>query len=190
MLELQTTQITMSSREIAELVESRHDSVKRSMETLRDKEIISFTQSVEKSHDGAGARAVECYNLNKRDSYVVVAMLSPQHIGDVVDAWGRTQQSLDELILALDAFDVPKECEGMYVYAIRNVTTGNIKLGISRDPEQRIKQLQTGNDCRLELVAFRKAENRFQDETRLHHAHSTAHIRGEWFTGEASAAIQ
>jgi phage regulator Rha-like protein len=53
MLELQTTQtqLTMSSREIAELVESRHDSVKRSMETLRDKEIISFPQSVETSHD-------------------------------------------------------------------------------------------------------------------------------------------
>ncbi len=54
-------QQTMSSREIADLVESRHDSVKRSMETLRDKRVISFTQSVETSHEGAGARPVDVY---------------------------------------------------------------------------------------------------------------------------------
>ncbi len=48
---LQTIQTTMSSREISELVESRHDNVKRSMETLRDSGLISFTQSQETSHD-------------------------------------------------------------------------------------------------------------------------------------------
>ena len=90
---------------------------------------------------------------------------------------------------ALDAFEVPEECVDMYVYAIRNTTTGNIKLGISRNPEQRLKQLQTGNDCALELVAYRKAENRFQDETSLHYAHSAAHIRGEWFDQSAVSAI-
>ena len=68
---LQTTQTTMSSREISDLVESRHDSVKRSMETLQDSGLISFTQSVETSHDGAGARPVAVYLVNKRDSYVV-----------------------------------------------------------------------------------------------------------------------
>lgn len=180
---------TMSSREIAELVESRHDSVKRSMETLRDSGLISFTQSFEVSHSGSGARPVSVYLVNKRDSYIVVAKLSPHHIGAAIDAWGRTQQSLDELIAALDAFDVPEECEGMYVYAIRNTTTGNVKLGISRNPEKRLKQLQTGNDCTLELVAYRKAENSFQDESALHHAHSAAHIRGEWFNESASTAI-
>ena len=53
---LQTITPTISSREISELVESRHDNVKRSMETLRDGGLISFTQSQETSHDGPGAR--------------------------------------------------------------------------------------------------------------------------------------
>lgn len=77
----------MSSREIAELVESRHDSVKRSMETLRDKGIISFTRAVETSHEGAGARPVDIYMVNKRDSYVVVAQLSPEFTARLVDRW-------------------------------------------------------------------------------------------------------
>lgn len=78
---------TMSSREIAELVESRHDSVKRSMETLRDKGLISFTQSVETSHSGAGARPVDVYVVGKRDSYVIVAQLSPEFTARLVDRW-------------------------------------------------------------------------------------------------------
>jgi phage antirepressor YoqD-like protein/predicted transcriptional regulator len=78
---------TMSSREIAELVESRHDSVKRSMETLQDKGLISFTQSVETSHAGAGARPVDVYVVGKRDSYVIVAQLSPEFTARLVDRW-------------------------------------------------------------------------------------------------------
>lgn len=78
---------TMSSREISELVESRHDNVKRSMETLRDGGLISFTQSQETSHDGPGARPVAVYLVNKRDSYVVVAQLSPAFTARLVDRW-------------------------------------------------------------------------------------------------------
>lgn len=81
------TSATMSSREIAELVESRHDSVKRSMETLRYKCVISFTQAVETSHEGAGSRPVEVYLVNKRDSYVVVAQLCPEFTARLVDRW-------------------------------------------------------------------------------------------------------
>lgn len=93
------------------------------------------------------------------------------------------------LLNAIRDFEVPEECADMYVYAIRNATTGNVKLGISRNPQQRLKQLQTGNDCKLELVAYSKAENRFQDEAALHNRHSDAHIRGEWFNQSAASAI-
>lgn len=84
---------TMSSREIAELVESRHDSVKRSMETLRDKEIISFTQSVETSHEGAGSRPVEVYLVCERDSYIIVAQLSPEFTAKLVDRWQELESA-------------------------------------------------------------------------------------------------
>jgi phage regulator Rha-like protein len=83
---------TMSSREIAELVESRHDSVKRSMETLRDKGVIRFTQEVATSHDGAGARPVEVYMVGKRDSYIVVAQLSPEFTARLVDRWQELEE--------------------------------------------------------------------------------------------------
>lgn len=77
----------MSSREIAELVESRHDNVKRSIERLSNQGVIRFTPSEETSHEGAGARMVEVYLLEKRDTYIVVAQLSPQFTARLVDRW-------------------------------------------------------------------------------------------------------
>ncbi|MFE1814161.1 Rha family transcriptional regulator [Metapseudomonas otitidis] len=78
---------TMSSREIADLVESRHDNVKRTMERLSEKAVIRFTPSVETSHEGSGARPVEVYLVNKRDSFVVVARLCPEFTARIVDRW-------------------------------------------------------------------------------------------------------
>ncbi|WP_192560261.1 Rha family transcriptional regulator [Pseudomonas allokribbensis] len=78
---------TMSSREIADLVASRHDSVKRAIERLQEKGVVSFSPSVETSHVGSGARPVEVYLVNKRDSFVVVAQLSPEFTAALVDRW-------------------------------------------------------------------------------------------------------
>ena len=77
--------LTMSSREIADLVESRHDSVKRTIERLQDKGLIQLTPMGEvKNHLG---QVVTEYQLIKRDSYVVVAQLSPEFTARLVDRW-------------------------------------------------------------------------------------------------------
>ena len=77
--------LTMSSREIADLVESRHDSVKRTIERLQDKGLIQLTPMVEvKNHLG---QIVTEYQLIKRDTYVVVAQLSPEFTARLVDRW-------------------------------------------------------------------------------------------------------
>lgn len=77
--------LTMSSREIADLVESRHDSVKRTIERLQDKGLIKLTPMVEvKNHLG---QVVTEYQLIKRDTYVVVAQLSPEFTARLVDRW-------------------------------------------------------------------------------------------------------
>ena len=85
------------------------------------------------------------------------------------------------IIEALNTFEVPEDLPDMFVYAIRETETGNIKLGISKDPEARLRQLQTGNSQQLELIAYKKAENKYADEKALHNQAAAYHIRGEWF---------
>jgi phage regulator Rha-like protein len=64
--------ITMSSREIADLVKSRHDNVKRTIETLAEKGVIAFPQSEEKATAG---RPVIEYKLCKREIKIRLAFL-------------------------------------------------------------------------------------------------------------------
>lgn len=77
---------TMSSREIAELLEARHDSVKRSVERLVENKVIAKTPLVDgiKSANGVTERV---YFLDKRSSLIVVAQLSPQFTARIVDRW-------------------------------------------------------------------------------------------------------
>lgn len=85
MMRKNSSVLSMSSREIADLVESRHDSVKRTIERLQDKGLIQLTPMVEvKNHLG---QVVTEYQLIKRDTYVVVAQLSPEFTARLVDRW-------------------------------------------------------------------------------------------------------
>lgn len=77
--------LTMSSEEIATLVESRHDNVKTSIERLGARGVIQLPALQEvRNHLG---QAVSVYQLCKRDSYVVVAQLSPEFTARLVDRW-------------------------------------------------------------------------------------------------------
>jgi Uncharacterized phage-encoded protein len=60
----------MTSQEIAELVDSRHDVVKLSIERLARRGVIQLPPLVEvKSHIG---QKVEVYHIGKRDAFVIV----------------------------------------------------------------------------------------------------------------------
>ena len=187
---------SMDSKEIAELVGSRHDNVCVSIERLAKRGIIVLPPlGIFESINNLGLpQKTKLYVFSgeqgKRDSYVVVAKMSPQHIGAIIDAWGRTQDTLNDLLQALEAFDVPSEMGEVYVYAIRESETGRIKLGISKDPLARMAQLQTGNSQRLELVAYRKANQGLKDERDLHRKADEYHVRGEWFNRNALEVLQ
>jgi len=87
----------MTSREIAELVESRHDSVKRAIERLfrtqfyedgsvKREPVISEPPLVAGALSANGVLET-VYLIGKRDSYVIVAQLSPEFTARLVDRW-------------------------------------------------------------------------------------------------------
>lgn len=81
----------MSSREIAELVESRHDSVKRAIERLVDRGVIESPPLVEIP---TATRPGSEYLVGKRDSYVVVAQLCPEFTARLVDRWQELEEQV------------------------------------------------------------------------------------------------
>lgn len=70
-------QITMSSREIAKLVDSRHSNVCVTIERLMNSGVIGGYAALQYTHPQNG-QTYHHYEVNKRDSYVIVAQLSPE----------------------------------------------------------------------------------------------------------------
>ncbi|WP_275270701.1 phage antirepressor KilAC domain-containing protein [Limnobacter sp. P1] len=89
---IQSGTLTMSSREIAILVESRHDDVKRSIERLSERGVITLPPLAEVPNDGPGPRFVKEYHLRKRDSLVVVAQLCPEFTAKIIDRWQELEE--------------------------------------------------------------------------------------------------
>lgn len=78
--------LTMSSREITKLVNSRHSDVCKSIETLISKGVIGGYQPKPYTHPQNGQIYYE-YFLNKRDTYILVAQFSPEFTARLVDRW-------------------------------------------------------------------------------------------------------
>lgn len=76
----------MSSREMADLTEKRHDNVKRTIETLAELGVISHPQ-IEDGKKAANGVVEKLYLIGKRDSFIVVAQLCPEFTARLVDRW-------------------------------------------------------------------------------------------------------
>lgn len=118
--------LTMSSVEISELVESRHDKVKQSIERLAARGAIQLPPMGEvRNHQN---QVVQVYQLNKRDSYVVVAQLSPMFTARLVDRWQELEnQKLvpttfsEALRLAADLEEEKQQLENKLIEAAPKV---------------------------------------------------------------------
>jgi phage regulator Rha-like protein len=96
----------MSSREIAELVDSRHDDVKRSIDRLVERGVVVQPPLAdEPGTDSLGRpRTTQVYKIGKRDSYVIVAQLSPEFTARLVDRWQELEAGQLRLPTTAEAF--------------------------------------------------------------------------------------
>ncbi len=118
---------TMTSRELATLAEKRHDNVMRVIESLEEAG-LTLPQLEEVPNEGAGPRMVAQYRLNQRDSYVVMARLSPEFTARLVDRWQELEAAapkpaelsrMDILRLAMESEEARIRAEAERDEAIR-----------------------------------------------------------------------
>lgn len=84
--------LTMSSRLIAELADKPHSNVCRTVETLTKNKLIKGYPQIEYTHPQNGKTYYE-YFIEKRDSYVVMAQVSPEFTAALVDRWQELETS-------------------------------------------------------------------------------------------------
>ena len=103
----------MLSSEIADLVNLRHDNVKRTIATLAGKQVIQLPQ-IEDVKNNQGQTVLE-YKICKRDSFIIVAQLSPEFTAKLVDRW----QELE----AKQQFNIPATLSGALRLAAEQAET-------------------------------------------------------------------
>lgn len=87
--------LTMTSKEMADLTEKRHDNVKRTIETLANQGVISYPQ-IEDGGKAANGVVEKLYRIGKRDSYIIVAQLSPEFTARLVDRWQQLEAQVSQ----------------------------------------------------------------------------------------------
>ncbi|MBF0743377.1 DNA-binding protein [Shigella flexneri] len=91
---------SMTSLEIAELVGSRHDKVKQSIERLAERRIIQLPpMRISENINGLGLTQKSKHYLfegerGKRDSIIVVAQLCPEFTARLVDRWRELEEQI------------------------------------------------------------------------------------------------
>ena len=101
--------LTMTSREIADLLEKQHPNIKVSAERLAEKGVIGTLAMQEFTHNG---NTYTEYLLSKRDSLILVAQNCPEFTARIVDRWQELESKqsapielsrLDILTLAIES---------------------------------------------------------------------------------------
>lgn len=98
---MQNNSATMNHLEIAELVHSRDDDVKRSIDRLVGRGVIALPPMAEVAKESNNRSYIKkTYTFSgekgKRDSLIVVAQLSPEFTGAIVDRWIELERQVKE----------------------------------------------------------------------------------------------
>ena len=106
--------LTMTSLEIESLTGSRHDNVKRTIETLAKKSVISLPQTEGvKVHRERRTETVNAYvfvgEQGRRDSIIVVAQLCTEFTARIVDRWQELEAKEQKNQIVLPNFTDPAE---------------------------------------------------------------------------------
>ena len=77
-----------------------------------------------------------------------------------------------------------------YIYLIQSTNEGYYKIGVSKDPNKRLKQLKTGNSSPLKLINSYKTDIANKIEKILHRKYSHLSMEGEWFDLSISEEVK
>lgn len=76
-----------------------------------------------------------------------------------------------------EAKQLPLPLPTGFVYFIQSIDGGPVKIGYSKDPESRARNLQTAE----ELVVLATLPGSYKLEADLHHKYASIRMNGEWF---------
>lgn len=154
--------VSMTSQEIADLVGSRHDNVKASIERLAINGIIQLpaTQGVKNHLGQIVANYLFKGEQGKRDSTIVVAQLSPQFTAKLVDRWMELEKQVKP------QFQLPTSFSQALLLAAQ-LEEQKEQLTLQVASQQQVIEVQQVDVDALERIASRKGAMPMRDAAKL-----------------------
>jgi len=179
----------IDSRVIAEKFGKSHKHVLEKINELKGKEASIFK---EKTRIVRG-REFRYVKMNLQGCLLLITSFTGEkYIKGKVEIFGiivNVFKNFNQIIEALNNFDID-DIPVRFIYAAMD-EKGRIKIGISNNPERRVKQINIGNADELKIIFTKQAENKgFSDETKLHKQGEEHHIRSEWFDNGVCQFLQ
>ena len=139
---------TMSSREIADLCEARHNDVVASIVRLFDREVLRESRKTTRTvAPEGGGRPMQVYDLTKRDTLVVVSGYNAELRAKIIDRWQELEaQTQSDPMVALND---PATMRGLllsYSEKVMALETANAELAPKAEALDRIASAQ-GSLC-------------------------------------------
>lgn len=159
------TQIaSMTSQEIADLVQARHDNVKRTIETLISSGVIASPQIEEMVTTANNRQYTSQVYLfegeqGKRDSIIIVAQLSPQFTAKLVDRWIELEQAKQQ-------FQLPTTFSQALLLAAQ-LEEQREQLALQVVSQQQVIEVQQVDVDALERLSNRKESMTMRDAAKL-----------------------
>lgn len=150
----------MSSREIAQLTGKRHDNVRGICSTLQIAGVCPEIKETPYKHEQNGQTYYEFW-LNKRDSLVLVARLSPEFTATIIDRW----QELE----AKQQFNIPTTLSGALRLAAAQAEMLEVQTQIIKQQKPAVEFVEryiesSGNKGFRDVCKLLKAkENKFRE---------------------------
>jgi phage regulator Rha-like protein len=147
--------LTMSSREIAELTGKEHKNVCRVIRDLISDHILDA--QLEPLKFEYRGQWFDYYELSKRDSFVVVARLSPEFTAHIVDRWQELEQKLNPV------FNLPQDLPT----ALRALADTHEQLQQAQFEREIAVKTKAHISDKKTATAMATASNAVQENTRL-----------------------
>ena len=141
-----------------------------------------------KTLKSTGGRPLEAFALNLDQLMLLSSLVKNSEKSKkieiskmIIEAYSNS--SLLAVLELIQTIDVSELDRDRYIYVAKESVTGRIKIGISYDPESRVKALNVGNPEKLILIHSYKAnESGYQSEVIAHKLFEKDRLHGEWFS--------
>ncbi len=181
-------EVRIGTASLAKAFNRRHQVILELIERYRS-DFEYFSVLKKRKLRSTGGRQASEYMLNLSQLMLLISRMRTTPIVNAV------LKSLIDNSDIIKAYDLIKKFDADYIqckYVYASIDSQcRVKIGISNNPEQRIKNLNIGNADKLELIFTKKANKpRYESEVILHKKCSDFHIRSEWFSKEAIELLE